>query len=136
MDIYKAAGVIIWDRKILVSRSRGKSYFIAPGGKLEAGETSKQALTRELEEEQGIIVQEQDLSFFGTFYAIAHGHETEKLKIQMDVFLVDSYRGDLKPQSEIEENKWINSQDLEKLELGSIFAHDIIPKLQKLDTID
>lgn len=133
-DIHKAAGIIIQNRKILVSRSKGKSYFIAPGGKLEHGESPTQALVRELKEEQGINVHEHDLSFFGTFNAQAKGRETEK--IQMDVFLVESYKGDVRPESEIEENKWINSYEAEGLELGSIFAHDVIPKLKELNIID
>jgi mutator protein MutT len=136
VDIHKAAGIIVQDRKILVSRSKGKSYFIAPGGKLETEETPERALARELQEEQGIVVREQDLSFFGTFSAIAHGHEAEKLQIQMDVFIVKSYDGVLVPQSEIEENRWITSQDVGHVELGSIFAYEVIPELHKLNIID
>jgi 8-oxo-dGTP pyrophosphatase MutT (NUDIX family) len=60
-DIHKASGIIIVDRKVLVERSVGKEYFVHPGGKLEPGETSKQAVVRELKEELQIGVQEDDL---------------------------------------------------------------------------
>jgi 8-oxo-dGTP pyrophosphatase MutT (NUDIX family) len=45
-DIHKAAGIIIQGRKLLVERSVGKVYFIAPGGSVEPGETVEQAVVR------------------------------------------------------------------------------------------
>ncbi len=53
--IHKAGGVIIHNRQLLLTRSAGKDFFVAPGGKLENNETSKQALVRELAEELKII---------------------------------------------------------------------------------
>jgi 8-oxo-dGTP pyrophosphatase MutT (NUDIX family) len=44
--IYKAAGIMIEDRKLLVARQRGKPMFVAPGGKIEPGETGRMALVR------------------------------------------------------------------------------------------
>ena len=75
VDIHKAAGIIVRDRKLLVERSKGKKFFIAPGGSIEPGETAEQALTRELKEEFQIIVKEEDLVTFGTFRAAAAGQE-------------------------------------------------------------
>ncbi len=60
-DIFKAAGIIIRDRKLLVERSEGKEMFIAPGGTVEDGETDKQTCVRELKEEFDIDVTEDDL---------------------------------------------------------------------------
>jgi len=51
IDIHKAGGVIIQNRKFLVTRSVNKTFFIAPGGKLEGNENSIQALAREMMEE-------------------------------------------------------------------------------------
>jgi 8-oxo-dGTP diphosphatase len=134
--IHKSAGVIISNRKLLVSRSHGKDYFIAPGGKLEPGETATRALVRELHEEQGIIVSEPDLAFFGSFKALAKGHEAEQVELIMDVYIVKAFAGTLTPGSEIAENLWIASADADSLNLGSIFAHDVIPGLKEQDLID
>jgi len=134
-DIHKAAGVIIRDRKLLVSRSTGKDFFVAPGGKLEHGETSQEALKRELKEEQNIDIDVDALSVLGTFNAIAAGHEAQQQTLQMDVWVVSSYHGEPTPSAEIAENRWVNSQT-QDIELGSIFAHDVIPRLKEADLID
>lgn len=55
-----AAGIIIADHKVLISRRpEGKhlaGYWEFPGGKVEAGESDRDALARELFEELGIEV--------------------------------------------------------------------------------
>ena len=58
-----AVGVLLRDDGafLLTSRPEGKAYagyWEFPGGKLEAGETVAQALTRELQEEIGITIQD------------------------------------------------------------------------------
>jgi mutator protein MutT len=135
-DIYKSAGILIRNRKLLVSRSKGKDIFVAPGGKLELGETPEIALIRELREEQGITLSEKDLTSFGIFQAVAAGHESEQLQIEMSVYIVNNYAGEIRPQSEIEENMWVDSQTATTIKLGSIFAHEIIPRLKKSGLID
>jgi 8-oxo-dGTP diphosphatase len=134
IDIHKAAGVLIRDKKFLITRTHGKDFFIAPGGKVEAGETVVEALQRELQEELGISVTESDLKEFGTFYAPAAGSEDKLL--QMDVFLVEKWEGEIAPASEVEEMLWINSTLPEGIKLGSIFQHDVLPKLKEQNLID
>jgi len=132
--IRKSAGIIIRDRKLLVERSEGKEFFISPGGTIEEGETAKQALVRELEEEFSIKTKEEDFESFGTFKADAAGRENTKVK--MDVFIVKSWIGELTPSMEVEEIRWIESSNPEGLKIGSIFEHDVIPKLKQNNLID
>jgi hypothetical protein len=40
-DIYKAAGIIIHERKLLFTRAQDMEFFIDPGGKIEKGETAE-----------------------------------------------------------------------------------------------
>ena len=134
IDIHKSSGVLIQDRKFLITRSRGKSFFVAPGGKVETSETVTDALKRELQEELQINIDTADLQELGTFYALAAGH-TDKY-LQMDVFLVNTWTGEITPSSEVEEIMWINSQLPANIELGSIFHHEVLPKLKALDLID
>lgn len=134
VDIHKAGGILITDRKFLVGRSKGKSSFISPGGKLEPGETAEKALMRELHEEFSIEVAVSDLEKFGTFYAPAAGQEDKYL--QMDVFLVSRWKGDIQANNEIEEILWINSRIPDGIKLGSIFEHEVLPRLKKENLID
>ena len=78
MDIYKAAGIIIKNRKLLIEKSENKEFFIAPGGSIEEGETPEQALVRELWEEFEIKVKESDIEEFGHFDA---KEQVKKIKL-------------------------------------------------------
>jgi mutator protein MutT len=134
IDIHKAAGIIIKDKKLLITRSKGKTAFISPGGKIEGGESAPEALVRELKEELQIDVAVNDLKEFGTFYAFATGNDGKYLR--MDVFLVETWKGDILPASEIEEVMWVGSVLPEYIELGSIFRHEVLPRLAAQGFID
>ena len=133
VEIQKAGAVIIRDRKLLVTRTAGKDFFIAPGGKLEQGETPHQALKRELQEEIQIDMDLATLEALGTFYADATGSNGTML--EMHVFIVHDYTGEPTPSSEIEEIRWISSQD-DDITIGSIFEHYVIPLLKTRGLID
>lgn len=132
-DIHKASGVLIKNRHFLVVRAYGKDVFVAPGGKLESGETAMAALIREMKEEVQIDITEAGLELIGTFHAIAAGSESKTLK--MDVFLIRDSQGEPLPSSEIEEIMWVNTKTT-GVSLGSIFEHDVMPKLKDMDLID
>lgn len=133
--IHKSAAVILQDRKLLLSRNQGKDIFIAPGGKLEPGETSVQALIREMKEEQGITIVATDVELLGTYHAVAAGQEAEQTQLMMDVYFVHKYKGELSPQAEIAENLWWDTS-LTEVKQGSIFEHDVIPELVRRKLLD
>lgn len=133
-DIYKAAGIIIKNRKVLVERSVGKDFFIHPGGKIEPGETPKQALVRELKEEFTIDVDEKDLEEF--HHASAPAANSPEVNVHMDVFMVKSWRGTITPASEVEEMRWITSDETHDINVGSIMEHETMPRLKASDLID
>lgn len=132
--IHKAAGILIEDRKLLVEKSENKEFFIAPGGSIEAGETPEHALVRELEEEFGIDVKETDLEKFGSFSAPAAGQEHRT--VVMEAYFVKKWQGEPSPNSEVEEIRWITSDIPKDIKVGSIFEHEVVPRLKKLDLID
>lgn len=138
IDFHKAGAILIRDRKILLTHEQGKKFYVSPGGVIEDGETPQQAVVRELMEEIGVKVFPKDLEMFGTFYAPTAGAEDKWL--QMDVFKVVKWRGEPKPMSGnevIDDLLWINSQNIpENIQIGSIFLHDVLPKLKTMDLID
>jgi 8-oxo-dGTP diphosphatase len=133
-DIYKAAGIIIVDRKVLVERSVGKEYFIHPGGKIESGETPKQAVIRELKEEFSIDVLEEDLELFDKNSAPAAN--SPEVDVHMEVFLVKKWQGEIIPDSEVEEIRWLTSDVPKNIKIGSIMEHETLPKLKAKNLID
>ena len=138
VDIHTAGAILIKDKKLLLTHELGKHFYIAPGGKVETGESSEEAVIRELEEEVNIQVTLPNLAFFGTFYAQAAGAEHKYL--QMDVFLVTDWSGDPSPNSgeeEIDDIAWVNTiSKPDNIQIGSIFEHQVMPKLKLLGLID
>lgn len=132
-SIHKAGGIILKDRRLLVTRSFGKDIFIAPGGKLEANETPEQALKREMLEEVAVTIVSDTLEHIGTFHAEAAGKAGVQLR--MDVYIVNDFDGELTPSSEVEELMWVNTRTA-GVAIGSIFEHDIMPLLKQRDLID
>jgi 8-oxo-dGTP diphosphatase len=64
MKIEILARALIQDKgKVLVCRKIGSSYYFFPGGHVEFGEESKEALSRELNEELGLKIKK--CSFIG-----------------------------------------------------------------------
>ena len=136
-NIYKAAGIIIVEKKLLVTRETGKEYFIAPGGREEKAEDPKQTVIRELFGQVNIVVKHKDLETFGEFYAEAADIPGSWLK--MDVFKVNSWEGEPTPsngEEQIEEILWLTSDIPNNIKVGSIFEHEVIPRLKSLDLID
>lgn len=132
--IYKAAGIIIKDRKLLFTRAEGMDFFIDPGGKIEAGETAKQALVRELQEELGITVDEADLEPFGEYVAEAANNKGKT--VHMQAFIVKKYTGTITASSEIEELRWLTSDIPADIQVGSIFGGKVLPKLKEQGLVD
>ncbi|CAH1531663.1 DNA mismatch repair protein MutT [Vibrio owensii] len=125
--MHKSAGIIIKDGALLVLRSKGKDTFYAPGGKLDSGETPKQALCRELQEEVSIAVKEDALTLFGCFEAPAH--DKDGITLVMDVFFVNDYSGEVVASNEIEECQWVDSSNVDDIAISTIFRNEVFPNL-------
>lgn len=63
----RVGGIYIRDNQILLvkHRKKGREYFLLPGGGQEAGETAKDSLVREWQEELGVEIGVGDLLFTG-----------------------------------------------------------------------
>lgn len=98
--IDKLAYVLLNDRRVLSTVSRGKDTWYIPGGKREQGESDQEALIREVEEELTIKLKPETIKHYGTFEAQAHG-KPEGTIVRMTCYTAD-FEGTLQPSSEID----------------------------------
>lgn len=98
--IDKLAFIEIKNKMVLVTLSRGKDTWYIPGGKREPGETDTQALSREVQEELGVVIIADSVKLYGVFEAQAHG-KPEGTVVRMTCYTA-LYDGTLTPSSEIE----------------------------------
>ncbi|MFF8309407.1 GNAT family N-acetyltransferase [Streptomyces lydicus] len=65
--------------RLLSVRTRGNDTFYLPGGKYEPGETAREALSRELAEELGLVVPAEELREAFVIHDVAHGKGGRRL---------------------------------------------------------
>lgn len=110
--IDKLAWIEIQNRKLLITRTKGKDTYYIPWGKREDGENDIQALTREITEELSVELDVNTLEYFGTFEAQAHG-KADGVIVKMTCY-TGKYQGKLQAASEIEEITWFGYEDKHK----------------------
>ena len=97
-----AAALLVDGGRLLLVRKRGTTAFMQPGGKIDPGEDSIDALRRELHEELGLVVLRSAPVPLGKFSAPAAnepGHTVEA-----EIFIVETAET-MQPAAEIEEAK-------------------------------
>lgn len=107
-NVLRLAAAIVTDgdgRNLLV-RKAGTSMFMQPGGKIEPGESALSALTRELSEELGIVVDPAETEYIGSFRAVA-ANEANTI-VRAEVFFLSTPEVPV-AGGEIEELLWIES---------------------------
>lgn len=125
--IDKVAYINIQDKKILSSLSKGKDTYYIPGGKREGNETDEETLIREVKEELSVDILKETISYYGIFEAQAHGKK-EGIIVKMTCYTAD-YEGQMKPDSEIQEIRWLTSKDMDKISpVDKLIFKDLLAK--------
>lgn len=107
--IRTAALAYVRDGRLLQTRSVGKTAFYMAGGKIDPGETSAQALHREIREELGVDLVDGTVAEVGIFEADAFGHPPGT-RLHMTCFTAE-LAGEPRPAAEIAELGWFTVAD-------------------------
>lgn len=111
-----AGAVIEKDGKILLEKRNNepfKGYWTLPGGHIDFGETAEQAVIREVKEETGLTL--KDVRFLGyrdEIYPEINWHA------EVLVFYGSAEGKENAQESEVEELRWFDVDEAEKLKLA------------------
>jgi 8-oxo-dGTP pyrophosphatase MutT (NUDIX family) len=119
------AAVILNSRGHLpLVRKRGTEIFMQPGGKFEPGESSEQAIIRELNEELGFELEANDFEFVGRFSAQA---ANEVGHVHFTVIETEGVAA-----AEIEELMWIDPASMDDVALAPLTSKVMRPYIMTM----
>ncbi len=121
--IVVAAVALVRDGCVLTVRKRGTQRFMLVGGKLEPGESAREAALRETYEEVGLRI--EDATLLGEFHSEAANEPGHTL--HSTVFLVDA-DGEPVASAEIAEVRWTPMRDHPD-DLAPMLEHHVLPVL-------
>lgn len=102
--------ILILNDKVLLLKKPRRGWYVAPGGKMEAGENVKDSVVREFEEETGLTIENPELR--GSFTFIMREDEKTVQEWMMFTFYTTSFSGELLDESEEGELEWVPVQEV------------------------
>ena len=125
-NVLRIAAAVVTDpagRSLLV-RKRGSEIFMQPGGKIESGESALTALTRELREELGLVVDPAETEYIGSYRAVAANEENTV--VRAEVFFLTTSELPV-AGAEIDELLWVERLDDLAVEVAPLSRDSLLP---------
>jgi len=108
--------VLVQDDKILLLQKPRRGWWVAPGGKMEQGESIKDTVIREYREETGIYLKNPKIKGIFTFI-IKEGNEIVS-EWMMFTFFATEFTGENVDQSEEGKLKWHSLEEVAELPMA------------------
>jgi 8-oxo-dGTP pyrophosphatase MutT (NUDIX family) len=128
IELHTAGLLVIQDNKLLLAFSKNKKAFYLPGGKIDQGETSQEAIIREIKEELNIDLIPEKLKFHYHISAPAYG-ENANIVMEQDCYLYDLDEK-IQPSNEIAEVKFFDFESYQKEEIQVVGVQKAFEKLR------
>jgi mutator protein MutT len=130
--------VIIKDNKILLEKRKydpGKGKWSVPGGVVDLGETTEEAVTREVKEETNLDVENPQLVDVVCNISVDSNVQVKYHFIIID-YLMRLKGGVLNASSDADELKWVKLDEVEKFDLTKTFREFMERNREKLKSGD
>jgi len=127
---YRVGAIIVRDNKILMVKNNRSPHYYSVGGRVKFGESSREALTRELNEEIGQELEIGDLAIVQESF-FEYGETKEKYHEVCFFYYVD-----YDENNPIEGTSFIDNGELEFLEwldMDKLNEYEIYPKFFKTE---
>jgi 8-oxo-dGTP diphosphatase len=108
--------VLVNDGKILLLQKPRRGWWVAPGGKMEQGETIREACIREYREETGIYLKSPELK--GVFTIVIKDQERIVSEWMMFTFFADQFDGEHVPYCEEGKLEWHPVETIHQLPMA------------------
>lgn len=138
----RTCGIIKQEDKFLIMRVNKSNYYHIPGGHIEIGEDSEQALIREIKEEIGCNVQKANLFEIQENFWIrddkkCHGIEFYYIVQPKELLPMKNYEKIEidKGEKKLLEFKWVTSDELRNIDLRPINIRDMLINKENIKTL-
>ena len=108
--------VLIKGNEVLLLQKPRRNWWVAPGGKMERGETVRESVVREYREETGIYIRNPQLK--GVFTFLIQDGKDIISEWMMFTFLATDYQGTNVLESEEGKIKWHSKEEVQHLPMA------------------
>lgn len=127
---YRVAAIIEADGKILIHKFTEADFYFLPGGRVKVGETTQEAIVRELEEELSVKVKTSSLPFVVENFFDYKGEIFHEVSMY---FTIESVNIDNLPKDGEERGKvqflWKTKDDISNLNLQPEFLAEELKEI-------
>ncbi|WP_413378470.1 8-oxo-dGTP diphosphatase [Alkalihalobacillus sp. 1P02AB] len=109
--------VLVNEEEVLLLQKPRRGWWVAPGGKMEAGETIKESAVREYREETGLHVEAAELKAVSSMVIVENDRITSEW--MMFTFVASSYHGQQLKQSPEGKLQWTQKNTIKDLPMAA-----------------